>query len=186
MLSGLVCYAAFHRCVINMKHKVPLFFDWRAFLLMFGATLIGVAWAIYNRRTTSYPYDESQLRALVWVIFATPFATFWGWFFARPAERWWAAFVCFCIYFFSIFVAARYESCIVLQGMFSLNDCFVATVQAQEKAERSGHQIYFQTIVVVQMIAALAAALHRALSRSTMPGHLVLPGQQAMRQEHSD
>lgn len=149
--------------------------DLRTFILIFGAALLGAGWAIYNRGLTAYPYGESQLRPLVWVIFATPFATFWGWFLARPAERWWAAFVCFCIYFFSPFAAARYESCTVLRGAFSLSDCFGATTAAQRAASDNGHQIYFASIVVLHLLAALALALHRALSRSTMPGQFPRP-----------
>lgn len=150
--------------------------DLRTFSLIFGAALIGAGWAIYNRSLTSSPYGEDQFRSLVWVIFATPFATFWGWFVARRAERWWAALICFCIYFFSPFVAARYESCAALHGSFSLSDCFVATTAAQQAASGNGHQIYFTTIMVVQVLAALVAALHRALSRSTMPAQFPLPG----------
>jgi hypothetical protein len=151
-------------------------FDLRTFILIMGAALVGAGWAIYNRSLTDYPYDPGRdFRPLVWVIFATPFATFWGWFAARRAERWWAAFVSFCIYFFSPFVAARYESCTVLQGHFSLSDCFFATAQAQEAANNSGHTIYFGAIVVIQVLAALAVALHRALSRSTIPQPLTTP-----------
>jgi hypothetical protein len=151
-------------------------FDLRTFLLVMGAALLGAAWAIYNRNQAQPPYDpEKDFRPLVWVIFATPFATFWGWFVARRAERWWAAFVSFCIYFFSVFVAARYESCTVLQGHFSLSDCFFATAQAQEAANNNGHIIYFGAVVAIQALAALALALHRALSRSTIPAQLPLP-----------
>ena len=151
-------------------------FDLRTFLLIMGAALVGAAWAIYNRGMTDFPYDpEREFRPLVWVIFATPFATFWGWFFARRAERWWAAFVCFCIYFFSPFVAARYESCTVLQGSFSLSDCFLATAQAQERANNTGHMIYFGAIVIVHLLAALAVALHRALNQSTISEQLPIP-----------
>jgi hypothetical protein len=150
-------------------------FDLRTFTLIFGAALLGLGWAIYNRGLTRFPYPESQFHALVWVIFAIPFATFWGWFVARRAERWWAAFVCFCIYFFSPFVAARYESCTVVHGVFDLRDCFSATTQAQQAAASNGHQIYFAAILVVHLLAALAVALHRALSRSTIPAQLPLP-----------
>jgi hypothetical protein len=156
-------------------------FDLWTFVLIMGAALIGAAWAIYNRGLANPPYDPArEFRPLVWVIFATPFATFWGWFFARPAERWWAAFVSFCIYFFSPFVAARYESCTVLQGYFSLSDCFLATTQAQEAANRSGHVIYFQVVVIVNLLAALALALQRALSRSTIPEQLPVPDGEAL------
>jgi len=151
-------------------------FDFRTFIAIMGAALLGGVWAIYNRQLTHYPYDPvTEFRPLVWVIFATPFATFWGWFIARRTERWWAAFVCFCIYFFSPFVAARYESCAVLQGSFDLSDCFFATSQAQEAANNNGHAIYFQAVVIINLLAALAVALHRAASRSTMPEQLPIP-----------
>lgn len=144
-------------------------FDLRTFLLIFGAALLGAAWAVYNRAQVAPPYREDEYRALVWIIFATPFATFWGWFLARRRERWWAAFVCFCIYFFSPFVAARYESCTALTGRFDLNSCFIATTAAQEAANASGHVRYFQIIVIIHLLAALTVALHRALNRSTIP-----------------
>lgn len=147
-------------------------FDLRTFVMILGAAAVGAGWAIYNRGLTTYPYAESEFRPLVWVFFATPFATFWGWFFARRAERWWAALTCFCIYFFSPFVAARYESCTVVHGVFNLSDCFFATAQAQQAAAANGHRIFFQAIVVVHLLAALAVALHRALRRSTIPAHL--------------
>jgi cation transport ATPase len=147
----------------------PRQFDIRTFLLIFGAACVGAAWATYNRGTTSFPYDENQIRALIWVVFAAPFAMFWGWFFARPRERWLAAFVCFCIYFFAPFVAARYETCTVVYGSFNLVSCFADTEQAQQLAGAIGHRIYFESVVVIQLLAALGTALQRALSRSTMP-----------------
>src|SRR5262245_9419122 len=56
-------------------------FDLRSLLLIAGAALLGAGWAIYNRAIApSAPDQDAQLHALVWVIFATPFATFWGWF----------------------------------------------------------------------------------------------------------
>lgn len=143
-------------------------FDWRTFLLMALATALGAAWAIYNRGLTSFPYQESELRPLVWVIFATPFALFWGWFFARPREGWWAAFVCFCVYFFSPFVAQRYESCTIVSNGFNLIDCFAATVQAQQRSAENGHAIYFSSIVVIQVLIALGIALQRARKHSTI------------------
>ncbi|MEP7188709.1 MAG: hypothetical protein ABI901_05865, partial [Roseiflexaceae bacterium] len=81
-------------------------FDFRTFILILGAALIGAAWAIYNRGIASSLPLLGQLRAQTWVIFATPLATFWGWFFARRAERLAAAAICFCVYFFAPFVAA--------------------------------------------------------------------------------
>lgn len=144
-------------------------FDLRTFLLIFGAAVAGAAWAFYNRGLAQPPFDEAEFRPLVWVIFATPFAMLLGWLAARWSERWWAAFVSFCVYFFSPFVAARYESCTVVNGTFDLVSCFADTARAQELGNATGHAIYFQAIVVVHLIAALTIALQRALARSTMP-----------------
>ncbi|MEN9938654.1 MAG: hypothetical protein RLZZ387_5233 [Chloroflexota bacterium] len=151
-------------------------FDLRTFLLIFGAACAGAAWATYSRGTTSFPYDEGQIRALIWIVFAAPFAMFWGWFVARPSERWVAAFVCFCIYFFAPFLAARYETCTVVYGSFNLVSCFADTEQAQRMAGEIGHRIYFESVVVIHLIAGLATALQRSLARGT-------PREQAPRAE---
>src|SRR5262245_28441396 len=129
--------------------------DIRTLLLMVGATLVGVVWAVYNRGLTSPPYDEAELRPLVWVIFATPFALWLGWLIARRREAWWATFVCLCVYFFSPFVAQRYESCTIVSGHFSITDCFTATATAQQLANDSGHVIYFGSVVVLHAIVGL-------------------------------
>ena len=150
-------------------------FDIRCFILIFGAALLGAAWAIYNRGLVPSLPLQGQLRAQTWVIFATPFATFWGWFFARRAERLWAAAICFCIYFFAPFVAARYESCAVVWAQYGLAGCFIATGPARDLAGAIQHAIYFQAIVIVHLLAALAVALQRALSRSRMPERLPQP-----------
>src|SRR5215217_4289533 len=126
-------------------------FDIRTFILILGAALIGAAWAIYNRGL-ALPL-LGQLRAQTWVIFATPFATFWGWFFARRGERLWAAAVCFCIYFFAPFVAARYESCAVVWARYGPLGCFTATNEARDAAKQAGHMIYFQAIVIIHLLA---------------------------------
>jgi hypothetical protein len=143
-------------------------FDLRTFILIFGAALLGAAWAIYNRTLVPSLDIEGQLRARVWVIFATPFATFWGWFFARRGERLWAAAICFCIYFFAPFVAARYESCAVVWAQYGPAGCFTATTEARTIASQIAHAVYFQAIVIIQALAALAVALQRSLSRSTI------------------
>jgi hypothetical protein len=150
-------------------------FDIRAFILILGAALIGAAWAIYNRGLVPSLPLQGQLRAQTWVIFATPFATFWGWFFARRAERLWAAAICFCIYFFAPFVAARYESCAVVWSQYGPVGCFTATGAARDLAGASQHVVYFQAIVIVHILAALAVALQRALSRSRMSVRLPHP-----------
>lgn len=143
-------------------------FDLRTFAMIFGAAIIGALWANYNRELAPTLATEDSYQPRVWVIFATPFAMFLGWFAARRTERWIAAFVCFCVYFFSPFVAARYESCAVLTGGFNLSNCFLATSSAQDAARGSGHILYFQTIIVVHLIAALVIALRQARSRSTI------------------
>jgi hypothetical protein len=158
--------------------------DTRTLLLMSGATLGGVIWAIYNRGLVSPPYDESELRPLVWVIFATPFALWLGWLIARWREAWWATFVCLCLYFFSPFVAQRYESCTIVSGSFSLSDCFTATAEAQRLANDSGHVIYFASVIVIHAIAALAIAMHRALrprsASDELPAHDAGPPEAAI------
>jgi hypothetical protein len=150
-------------------------FDWRTFVLIFGAALLGAAWAIYNRGLAASLDTEARQRAQVWVIFAIPFATFWGWFVARRGERLLAAAICFCVYFFAPFLAARYESCAVVWAQYGPAGCFTATAEARQLASEIAHAIYFQAIVVVHLVAALALALQRALTRSTMPGQLPRP-----------
>jgi hypothetical protein len=145
-------------------------FDLRTLVVLGLASIVGAAWAIYQRSLTSPPYNEDQFRSLVWVIFAIPFALFLGWAIARRTERWWAAFTCFCLYFFSPFVAQRYESCTIVSSGFSLSDCFFATAQAQELSAAAGHVIYFEAVVVIQLVAALLIALHRSLHvRAELP-----------------
>jgi hypothetical protein len=150
-------------------------FDVRTFILILGAALLGAAWAIYNRGLVPSLPLLGQLRAQTWVIFATPFATFWGWFIARRAERLMAAGVCFCTYFFTPFVAARYESCAVVWPQYGPAGCFTATGAARDLAAASQHVIYFQAVIILHILAALAIALQRALSRSRMPVQLPQP-----------
>ena len=155
-------------------------FDPITFALMLGGTLIGLLWANYNRGLAeTLTSAEEALRPHVWTIFAIPFGLFLGWLIARRREGWLALFVCFCVYFFSTFVAARYESCTVVTGSFDLVSCFTATSEAQELARGNGHAIYFASITTIQFVAALVIALQRALSRSTMPG-------QALPRQHSE
>lgn len=142
-------------------------FDAKTFTVLFVPALLGAAWAVYQRGLTAPPYPSDQVSSLVWVIFAVPFALFWGWFFARPRERWLAAFVCFCIYFFSPFLAARYESCTITSGTFSLVSCFADSQGAQDLAGAAGHRIYFDAVVIIHVIAAAVTAVQRARARPT-------------------
>src|SRR5262245_8067204 len=102
-------------------------FDWRVAGMLLGGALLGAAWAYYSYLSTGGLRGEPQLRPLVWAIFGTPLGAFLGWLLARRSEGWLAAYTCFCIYFFSPFVAARIES------------LFIATAEA----ERIGHPIYY-------------------------------------------
>jgi len=165
MLAGALLAASWRRGVTHDEKRVSL---------VVGAcvlALVGTAGAVaYRDLTDRYLFlgIDERLRAQTWVIFATPFATFWGWFFARRGERLWAAAICFCIYFFAPFIAARYESCAVVWAQYGPLGCFTATGVAREIANTAKHVVYFQAIVVVHVLAALGLALQRALSRSTI------------------
>lgn len=121
--------------------------DIRSFAMMLVAIAIGVAWAWYNYSSTGGARGESQLRPLVWTIFSTPFFFFIGWVIARWSELWRAAFTCFCLYFFTPFVAARIES------------LFMDT----KEAAHSGHHLYFTMVMVLHAIVAVGLAIWRAL-----------------------
>jgi FtsH-binding integral membrane protein len=127
--------------------------DWRTFGIMLAAALVGAAWAAFNYASTGGERGEAQLQPLVWTMFATPFALFIGWVVARRAEVWLAAFACFCVYFFTFFVAARIESLLM----------------TPEQASASGHDLYFKTAIVLHVLAALALAVWRA--RQPPPPH---------------
>ncbi len=120
--------------------------DWRTLAVMVIAALIGVAWAAYNFTSTDGRRGDDQLQALVWTIFATPFALFLGWVLVRRAEVWLAAFACFCLYFFTPFVAARIQS-------------FMMT---PEEAAATGRSAYFIWAMVLHVVGALALAVWRA------------------------
>ena len=127
-------------------------FDWRTFVIIALAALIGAAWAGYNFWSAGDNRGEPVLRALIWTVFATPFATFGGWAIARPRERWMAAAVCFTIYFFAIFAAARLERLLV----------------GERAAAATGHDLYFRLCLAFDLIACLGVALHRALHVGTI------------------
>ncbi|GIV96031.1 MAG: hypothetical protein KatS3mg057_0688 [Herpetosiphonaceae bacterium] len=91
------------------------------------------------------------LTPLVWVIFAIPFFTFWGWLIARPAERWRALAGCLAMYFFTVFIAARIEHLIL----------------GREQARLTGHNLYFNAVIICQLLVAVFIALQRAWSPGT-------------------
>lgn len=127
-------------------------FRWRDAVVIALAVLIGAAWAAYNLRVAGDSRDEIFLHALIWVVFATPFATFIGWVLARPRERWSAAAVCFTIYVFSIFAAARIERLLV----------------GEANAAATSHALYFRLCLAFNLLAGLGVALHRAAHVGTM------------------
>jgi cytochrome bd-type quinol oxidase subunit 2 len=128
-------------------------FDGRTFGLMLGAAVLGAVWAYYNLAATGGDRGEDQLQRLVWAIFGSPFALFIGWVVARRAEVWLAAFASFCVYFFTVFVAARFESLLM----------------TADQAKDSGHMLYFQAAIVLHVLAALALAVWRARQPAPAP-----------------
>jgi cytochrome bd-type quinol oxidase subunit 2 len=128
-------------------------FDLSTFGIMAAAAALGVAWAAYNYASTGGERGEDQLRPLVWTIFSTPFVLFIGWVVARRVEVWLAAFACFCLYFFTPFVAARIE----------------LLVMSQEQATHSRHHLYFTLVIILHSIAALALTVWRAMKTKRGP-----------------
>jgi hypothetical protein len=127
-------------------------FDLRTGGLIGGAALLGGAWACFNLYRAGGSGLSGASAPLVWAVFATPFFAFWGWLLARRTEGWSAAFVCFCIYFFAIFVGARIERLVL----------------SADAARTSGHALYFQLTLAIQLLACIVVALQRATSRGTM------------------
>ncbi len=123
--------------------------DYRTAGIMLGAALLGAIWAIFNLVSTGGSRSEEELRELVWAIFATPFALFIGWTVARRFEIWRAAGICFCLYFFTPFVAARFQS----------------LVWTEAQAGANGNSLYFWTAIGLHLIAAVGLATWRALDQ---------------------
>lgn len=134
----------------HQSKKGPSRFDLSTFAILVVAGALGVAWAAYNYTSTGGERGEDQLRPLVWAIFATPFFLFLGWVVARRAEVWLAAFACFCLYFFTPFVAARIE----------------LVAMTQEQAAHTRHHLYFTLVIILHGIVALVLAAWRAMSKS--------------------
>lgn len=123
-------------------------FDLRTLGIMLGATVLGVAWAYFNYSSTAGERGEDQLVRLVWTIFATPFFLFIGWLVARRSEIWLAVFVCFCVYFFTPFVAARIESLLM----------------TTQQAAHTGHHTYFSMVMVLHVMSGSALSIWRGIS----------------------
>lgn len=145
-------------------------FDLKTFSCIFGAGLIGALLARYNYGKVNFNdyqhYTSGDFNILfIWMVFVTPFMTFWGWLFARRSEGWIASFVCFCIYFFSSFVAARYEYCTIPAHIFNLTNCFSTDIDVDRIARDSAHILYFQAIVPIHLCAVFVVAIQRSLNR---------------------
>lgn len=127
-------------------------FDLRMFSLIAGATMLGAAWAAVNLIQAGGSSASGTSTQLVWTVFATPFFTFWGWLLARRDEGWWAAFVCFCIYFFGVLLGSRLERLII----------------GDAAASESFHGLYFRLTLVIQVAACCVVALQRARTHGTI------------------
>ncbi len=122
--------------------------DTRTLLIMLAALAVGVGWAAYSLASTGGARNDSVVRALVWTVFAGPFALFLGWLAARRRELGLAAFCCFCLYFFTFFVAQRIESLAV----------------SPEAAAANGHALYFNLVIAIHAVAGVALCVWRALT----------------------
>lgn len=127
--------------------------DTRALGAILGATLVGALTGYLSMLSTGGVRDDSVVRQLVWTIFAVPFLVFLAWALTRRHELGLAAFTCFCLYFFTPFVAARIET-VVAPG---------ATVA------NSGHVVYFTTAVILHSLAGVAIAIWRARAGRPTP-----------------
>lgn len=141
-------------------------FDTRTLLIMLAALAAGVAWAAYSLASTGGARNDTVVRALVWTVFAAPFALFLGWLAARRRELGLAAFCCFCLYFFTFFVAQRIESLAV----------------SAEAAAANGHALYFNLVIGIHALAGAGLAVWRALTPYAAPveqqaGDGQLPGE---------
>jgi hypothetical protein len=120
--------------------------DMRTLGIILLALAIGLAWAAYNLNVAGPFRNDTVVRNLVWAVFAGPFALFLGWIVARRHEIGIAAFCCFCLYFFSFFVAQRIEGLIV----------------GAEAARATAHALYFQLMLVLHGLGGLGLAIWRA------------------------
>ena len=122
--------------------------DLRTLLIMLAALAVGVAWAAFNLASAGGARNDETVRPLVWAVFAAPFALFLGWLVARRAELGLAAFCCFCLYFFTFFVAQRIETLVV----------------SSQTATANGHALYFNTVIGIHALAGVGLTLWRSLS----------------------
>ncbi len=130
--------------------------DLRTLLIMVGALSVGLAWAAYNLNLAGPVRNDSTVRPLVWTVFAAPFALWLGWLAARRQEWQLAAFCCFCLYFFTFFVAQRIESLLL----------------SPEQAAASGHSLYFQLVLLIHALSGLGLSLWRSMSPVNIRGQV--------------
>lgn len=133
--------------------------DTRTLLTMLLALAAGLGWAAYNLASTGGARNDSVVRALVWTVFAAPFALFLGWLAARRHELGLAAFSCFCLYFFTFFVAQRIETLFL----------------SPEAAAANGHALYFNLVIALHALAGAGLALWRALTPSDARAEPAVP-----------
>lgn len=127
--------------------------DTRTLLIMLAALIVGVAWAAFNLASTGGARNDTTVRPLVWTVFAAPFALFLGWLAARRWELGLAAFCCFCLYFFTFFVAQRIETLFV----------------DAETATANGHALYFNMVIAIHALVGAGLTIWRALTPRPMP-----------------
>ncbi len=125
----------------------------RTFAIIAVTAALGAASALVAFRSTHGLREDGQLRALVWTVFATPLLTAAGWIVARRQQAWEAAFSCWMVYFFSLFIAARIERLVL----------------GAEAATNSGHRLYFLLVIALQLVASVALALRAARPAGTIP-----------------
>lgn len=127
---------------------MPRRLDTRTLLIMLAALAVGVAWAAFNLASAGGARNDETVRPLVWAVFAAPFALFLGWLAARRRELGLAAFCCFCLYFFTFFVAQRIETLMV----------------SAEAAAANGHALYFNVVIGIHAVVGAGLAVWRALA----------------------
>ncbi|RRR76140.1 MAG: hypothetical protein EI684_03500 [Candidatus Viridilinea halotolerans] len=119
--------------------------DLRTGVIMLSALVLGLMWAGYNLQLAGGARNDTTLRPLIWVVFGCPFALALGWVLARRHEAALAAFCCFCLYFFTFFVAQRGESLWL----------------SSSEAAASGHQLHFQLVLALHAVGGLGLIFWR-------------------------
>ena len=122
--------------------------DLRTVIIMLTALALGLAWASYNLISVGPARNDEVIHALVWTVFATPLLLFMGWLLARRQELRLAAFCCFCLYFFTFFIAQRMES-------FFL-----------EPGAATDHGLYFRLVLVIHGLGGISFIYWRAFRQA--------------------